>query len=198
MPEQLIRTLHDIKAIQFGHFELKNGDTSNIYINLRKIVSYPYILKYVASLMWSKISDHQFDLLCGVPYTALPIATCLSLNRNIPMIMRRKEKKEYGTKQKIEGHFSEGQTTLIIEDVITSGSSILETIYDLEQEGLTVKNCVALIDRQSTRREELNAYSVHACITLERTMRILLEKENIEAYEKTIIEQLLSDLSNKK
>lgn len=66
--------------------------------------------------------------LCGVPYTALPIATCVSVNTNLPMLIRRKEPKTYGTKKLIDGEYSCGDNVIVIEDVITSGSSILDTV----------------------------------------------------------------------
>lgn len=66
--------------------------------------------------------------LCGVPYTALPIATVVSIDTNLPMLIRRKEQKTYGTKQLIDGKYSCGDNVIVIEDVITTGASILETV----------------------------------------------------------------------
>lgn len=84
-------------------------------------------------------SEALFNITCGVPYTALPLATCMSLDHNIPMVIRRREAKDYGTKQMIEGVFKSGDLCLVIEDVVTSGGSVLETVKELNNVGLVCK-----------------------------------------------------------
>jgi len=188
--ESLIASLYQIGAIQFGEFELKSGQTSTIYINLRKIISYPDILREIVAAMWGKVHDCSFDLICGVPYTALPIATCMSLEHSIPMIMRRKEKKDYGTKQLIEGEFRPEQRCLIIEDVITTGGSVMETAQDLENAGLKVEDVVILIDREQTGRKNLEArYKVHTILVLSDVLNTLLSSTLLKSNERYLIEQ---------
>lgn len=194
--ESLISSLYQIGAIQFGEFKLKSGQTSSIYINLRKIISYPDILRTVAKAMWEAVHQCKFDLICGVPYTALPIATCLSLEHNIPMIMRRKEKKDYGTKQMIEGVFEPGQHCLIIEDVITTGGSIIETAVELENAGVQVSNLVVLIDREQGGRKNLEKkYNVYTILSLTNILQTLLNSNLLNSKERRIIEQFLIERS---
>lgn len=176
---QLINKLFEINAVKFGEFKLKSGIMSPIYIDLRTIVSYPEVLRAVGEAMWEKVKDLKFDLLCGVPYTALPIATAISLSHNIPMIMRRKEIKDYGTKKMIEGTFTSGQTVLVVEDLVTSGSSVFETIEPLEIEGLKTTDIVVMLDREQGGKKHISqkGKNLHAVVTISEMIEIL-QKEN--------------------
>jgi orotate phosphoribosyltransferase len=192
--QMLITSLFTIGAVQFGEFKLKSGSISPIYINLRKIISYPDILRNVATAMWDKTKNCEFDLVCGVPYTALPIATCMSLEHNIPMVMRRKEKKDYGTKQMVEGVFSAGQRCLIIEDIVTTGGSIIETAVELEHAGLKINDVVALIDREQGGTAMLNEkYHFHAILSLSEILMTLLDSTLITTAERKIIEKFMAE-----
>ncbi len=195
---QLVTSLYKIGAIKFGHFTLKSGQTSSIYVNLRQVISYPELLRAIANLLWEKIRSCRFDSLCGVPYTALPIATCMSLQHSVPMLIRRKEKKDYGTKQKIEGVFKKGEHCLIIEDVVTSGGSIIETAADLEEEGIKITDAAVLIDREQGGKENLNQkkYKMHAALTLSEVLQILSDSNLISEAERVIINQLTAKRTN--
>lgn len=153
--KDLIAKLFEVGVVKRGNFTLKSGAQSSIYIDLRLIVSYPAILASVANHIWQQIAAIPTELICGVPYTALPIATCISLEQNIPMVLRRKEAKNYGTKKMIEGVYQAGQSCLIIEDVITTASSVIETLDNLTAEGLKVSQVVCLVDREQGGREAL-------------------------------------------
>ena|SRR3989338_2279170 len=194
--KNLIASLYQIGAIQFGEFKLKSGQTSSIYINLRKIISYPDLLRTIADFLWEPIKHCQFDLICGVPYTALPIATCLSLSHHLPMIMRRKEKKDYGTKQMIEGEFKSGQRCLVIEDIVTTGSSILETAADLENVALQITDVVALLDREQGGAENINKkYRLHTILSLSDILQELLTGTLLSDKERHLVQQLLVERS---
>ncbi|XP_053733343.1 uridine 5'-monophosphate synthase [Synchiropus splendidus] len=148
--ESLILKLHDVNAVKFGEYKLKSGILTPIYIDLRVLVSYPALMNQVAGLIYQKVQDEglQFDSVCGVPYTALPLATIICSQNELPMLIRRKEAKDYGTKRLVEGSFHEGDICLIIEDTVTSGSSILETAEVLYKEGLKVTDAIVLMDRE--------------------------------------------------
>jgi orotate phosphoribosyltransferase len=165
---ELLRQLREINVIKYGDFILKSGAHSTIYIDLRSLISYPKILRSVSELMWKKMQSLSYDLICGVPYTALPIATCVSIEHNISMLLARKEAKTYGTKKQIEGAFSTNQTCVILEDVVTTGGSVIETAQKLEEEGLIVQDVITVIERESVARDNLRAkkYELHSIFTL--------------------------------
>lgn len=122
------------------------------------------------------------NLLCGVPYTALPIATVVSIKTSIPMVMRRQEAKYHGTKKLVEGNFKEGDNCLIVEDVVTSGSSILETVNDLTNVGIKCTDAIVLLNREQGGAKilENNGIKMHALLTLTELMSYLKEANCID------------------
>jgi uridine monophosphate synthetase len=177
----IILELFSIGAIQFGQFTLKTGIASPIYIDLRLIISYPALLKRISTALWTLSERLSFDLLCGVPYTALPIATAISLEHDLPMVLRRKEAKDYGTKKIIEGVFKTKDVCLIIEDVVTSGTSILETARALEKEGLIVEDALVILNREQGGKEHLKNKGIflHSLISIFDLLKVLFAEKKI-------------------
>ncbi|KAM6934640.1 uridine 5'-monophosphate synthase [Xenentodon cancila] len=183
--DSLILKLHDADAVKFGEYKLKSGLLTPIYIDLRVVVSYPVLMNEVSSLIYKRMQEEglQFDSVCGVPYTALPLATIICSRHELPMLIRRKEAKDYGTKKMVEGKFCEGDTCLIIEDTVTSGSSILETAEVLHKEGLKVTDAIVLMDREQGGLEMLASQGIRLLpiICMSKLLSVLLAAERIDS-----------------
>ncbi|CAK1547017.1 unnamed protein product [Leptosia nina] len=179
---ELALNLHKIDAVKFGDFMTKSGIKTPVYFDLRVIVSYPDVMELITELLYEfAVANSKYDHVCGVPYTALPIATLLSVKAKKSMLMRRKEAKSYGTKKMIEGHYQTGDRCLIIEDVVTSGSSVMETVNDLRKEGLKAEEAFIILDREQGGRENLesNKVQMKALLTMTKLIEILLENNRI-------------------
>ncbi|PIZ00398.1 orotate phosphoribosyltransferase [bacterium (Candidatus Howlettbacteria) CG_4_10_14_0_8_um_filter_40_9] len=181
MKKEVIYDLYSIGAIKFGNFTLISGMVSPIYINLRIMVSYPEILEKVADLISEELNDLDFDLIAGIPYTALPITSIISVKRKIPMVYARKEVKDYGTKKKIEGIFKKGDVCVVVDDLITKGDSKFETAEPFESEGLIVKDFVVLVDREQGGSDLLKkrGYNLHSIIPITELLDTLRDNKNI-------------------
>jgi uridine monophosphate synthetase len=121
----LALTLHEIGAVRFGEFVLHSGRTSPIYLDLRLLASYPEALRGAATAYQPILAGLTFDLLAATPLAGLPIGTAVSLATNVPLIYPRGSAKSYGTGKRVEGRWEKGQTAVVIDDLITSGDSLL-------------------------------------------------------------------------
>ncbi|ACY40517.1 orotate phosphoribosyltransferase [Blattabacterium sp. (Blattella germanica) str. Bge] len=177
--EQFFLKIYNLGIIKFGNFTLKSGMNSPIYIDFRPIASRPDLLIKLSDLLLNEVSSTNFELICGVPYAALPIATTLSLRSNIPLIIKRKENKGYGTKRMIEGIYKKGQNCLLIEDVITSGDSLLKTVIDLEKEGLIIKDIMSILDREQGGTENIKkrGYNIRTLFRIGEVLKMLEKKQ---------------------
>ncbi|CAB4067612.1 UMPS [Lepeophtheirus salmonis] len=176
--ELFVKKLVDIEAIRFGEYVLKSGIKSPIYFDLRVIISYPELLRDASDLLWKLLpNSSNVDVLCGVPYTALPISTIMGIDQKLPILIRRKEAKSYGTKKIIEGNFTPGQNCLIVEDVVT------------------MKDAVVVLNRNQGGEAALrdNDIQLHSLCHIPTLLQILYEAKKISPEIKKQVEDFVSD-----
>lgn len=174
----LAQTLYDLGGVQFGNFTVSESAVSSpIFINPKVLISNPTALRVASKLMQQEITlaqslrrprVHPFTVVAGVPVGGLLLGTAYALETNIPLIYARSRPEGTG-KRGIEGHFTSGDTVLIIDDLITRGSSILETTALLEENNLKVKDVIVLIDREHGAAERLHrcGYNLISIIKLD-------------------------------
>lgn len=184
LKEELALDLYDIGALKFGNFTFKSGIESPMYLDLRLFISYPKILKKVARIYAKQLENISYDRLAGVAYAALPIAGAISLELEKPWIFMRKEglKKEYGLQKSLEGEYKEGETVVMIEDLVTRATSLMEAIPAIENHGLTIKDAVVLLDYEKGGRKILedSGYKLHAFMTITELVTIMHDKKKID------------------
>ena len=166
----LAQTLFDLGGVQFGNFTVSESAVSSpVFVNPKILISNPTALRVASKLMQQEINlaqslrrarVHPFAVVAGVPVGGLLLATAYSLETNIPMIYARVRPEGTGTRG-IEGRFNVGDTALIIDDLITRGSSVLETADLLEENRLKVKDVIVLVDREHGATERLRRRGIN-------------------------------------
>jgi len=151
--EKLVQLLKESGAVKFGKFVLSSGISSNYYIDIKQASTNPTILKEIAKEM-SKFAEN-YDLVAGLELGAVPLIVALSLETGIPFVIIRKEEKMHGTGKMIEGESVENKKVLLVEDVTTTGASVLKAINVLRKNGAILDKVVSVVDRESGAREKI-------------------------------------------
>ena len=146
--EYLINLLKDNDVFLEGDFTLSSGKKRNYYINMKKAITEPEILSTISKLITSKLDLKEVDKVAGPALGAVPIATAVSLESKLPLLMIRKEKKGYGTSKLIEGELNEGDNVIVVEDVSTTGGSLLKAIKAINENGGNVTRAFVVVDRE--------------------------------------------------
>ena len=189
--------LYSSGCIKFGEFILSSGMRSPVYLDLRALLSYPKKFKEIIHYSAQKISNLSFNLICGIESSGIPLATGLSLKMDIPMIYVRKETKKHGLEKIVEGEFQMGKRVLVVDDVATSGRSILHAVKVLESVGLIVKDAFVIVDRGQGSKDLLLSKHVklHCLASLSEIIKILGKMDLIKKEEYNAVLNYLGEFS---
>jgi orotate phosphoribosyltransferase len=144
--------LKSVKVVQYGDFTLSSGKKSNYYVNVKRASADPKILREMAM----EISKHvKGEKLAGMALGAVPLVVAVALQTGLPYVIVRKDQKEHGTMDKIEGDVQAGEVFLVIEDVATTGASAMRVVEALRSKGGSAKKIVTVVDREEGAREFL-------------------------------------------
>ena len=177
----LTKLLIENNVLKFGDFTLKSGKKSWFYIDLRLIPSFPEFFDYVIKCYIQIIKNtDNFDAVAGVAVAGVPFSSVIGYKLQIPSIIIRSNKKDHGLQKKIEGYLSDGSTIIMIDDLITTGSSKIPGILALRDRGFKIKDMVVLIDRSQGHLDEIVRIGVklHSMITIEEIFEICLTLDN--------------------
>jgi orotate phosphoribosyltransferase len=156
--------LQESDAIKFGDFKLSSGKESAYYIDLRLVPSFPHqfrkMVKSLQNLILERIGLDSFDYIASVPTSGLIIASALAIETVKPLIYIRQKPKNYGTSSLIEGKISKGSKVILIDDVGTTGYSLLNAIKALKKSEIIIEHAFVVINRLEGARENLEAEKV--------------------------------------
>lgn len=153
--KQLIDLLKSNHVIKFGKFTLSSGRESDYYVDMKKAITDPLILSQIARIISALISGENIDKVAGPALGAVPIATAVALHSKIPMLMIRKAQKDHGTSKLIEGELKEGDKVIVVEDVTTTGNSLLKAVKAVVDNGGIVERTFVVVDREEGAVEKL-------------------------------------------
>jgi orotate phosphoribosyltransferase len=181
------RILVKTGAIQFGTFTLASGNLSSYYIDLRVVPSFPDVFDRTVSAFIGTIKNSigvkKIEAIGGVPTSGHTYATAVAYSIKKPLIYVREEEKKYGTPKKIEGILKPGSKLLVLDDLITSGLSLIKTIDIIRSEGGVVTDATVLIDRMEGGRESLAKKGVRlsALTNIEELTNLLYEMDILDS-----------------
>jgi len=194
--EELSRMLLKTGCLRFGTFKLSSGALSPYYVDLRLIPSDPEafrkVIGYYSSVIQGEIAERSHSF-AGIPTAGIAYGAVLAFNHRKPFLYVRKEAKEHGTGRRIEGRLFPGVKVLILDDVVTSGSNLVNAIDAIRTDGGIVEDAVVLLDRQQGGATSLEKTGVklHSFATISRICEILRDNGTIdESHYNQILDQI--------
>lgn len=184
--DALLQAFHDLEAFKWNAqegFRLASGKTSPYYVDCRIVLAHPYSRHLVAQLAFALLKTQDFDLIGGLEIGAIPLATSISdfafssdPQRNWRTYVVRKQPKDHGLGKLIEGTFDPGEKAVVVDDVLTTGGSLLKATEAARNQGLEVGHAFVIVDRSNNERQDhlaqqgLNLLSLITLDDLKRTV----------------------------
>jgi orotate phosphoribosyltransferase len=141
--------ISEVGAVKKGKFKLSNGSLTDYYIDKYVFETRPEVLDTIADEIADRLADSDIDVVAGPELGAVPLVTAVSLKTGIPAAYIRQGDKHYGTQARIEGTIGKGMTVAVVEDVTTTGNTILNTASLVEEVGGIVERMIVVVDRNA-------------------------------------------------
>ena len=183
--KEFVTFLHQKEIIKFGNFTLASGKNSSYYVDLRLVPSYPHefrmMIKYLENQITKDIGLENFESIVSVPTGGLVIASALAIETVKPLIYVRSKPKDYGTSKSVEGKIHDGMKVVMIDDVATTGGSVVNAIKSLTEVNVPVKDAYVIVDRMEGADKALAELGVkmHSILNILQITEILYEQKMI-------------------
>jgi len=146
------------RAFSFGRFTLASGKESTYYINSKKVIFHSEAVALLGEALWEATSDLDIQAIGGLEVGAIPMATAAVLSyhqqgRTLEGFFVRKQAKGHGSQERLEGLLPAGARVAVVDDVLTTGGSVMQAITEVEKAGATVAAVICIVDRLEGARE---------------------------------------------
>jgi orotate phosphoribosyltransferase len=177
----VLDALAQANVVKFGEFTLVSGEKSPIYVDLRMLPSYPWSFDVITTALAEAAKATGAARIGGMETAGIPLGAAMAIKLSKPMIYIRKKPKEYGTQSRIEGVLNKGESVILVDDLMTRGTSKLDFVVPVREAGGVVKDIVIVLDREQGGKEALAAEGIklHNLVTLKELLAYLFEKKKI-------------------
>ena len=166
-----LRQLFLDRAVLFGDFTLASGKKSKYYINSKRVLFHAEAITLLGELLYDATRDLEFQAIGGLEVGAIPMAAAAltafhRAGRTLEGFFVRKQAKGHGSKDLLEGQVRTGDKVVVIDDVLTTGGSVVQAIAEVEKVGAKVERVVCVVDRLQGAREALAKYDFRPLFTI--------------------------------
>jgi orotate phosphoribosyltransferase len=170
-PRDRLKELFRERALQFGDFTLASGKKSSYYVNSKKVLFHSEAIALLGDQLYEATRDLEFQAIGGLEVGAIPMAAAAltafhRAGRTLEGFFVRKQAKEHGSKERLEGQVKTSDRVVVIDDVLTTGGSVVQAIEVLEAIGAQVVRVVCICDRLQGAREALAKYDFRPLFTI--------------------------------
>ncbi len=170
-PRDRLKDLFRERALQFGDFTLASGKKSTYYVNSKKVLFHAEDITLLGELLFEATADLDYQAIGGLEVGAIPMAAAAltaahRAGRHLEGFFVRKQAKGHGSKELVEGQVRAGDKVVVIDDVLTTGGSVVQAIAAVEAVGATVVRVVCICDRLQGAREALAGYDYRPLFTV--------------------------------
>ncbi|MBI2138910.1 orotate phosphoribosyltransferase [Candidatus Woesearchaeota archaeon] len=182
MDKEVADALIDAEVVKFGLFTLSSGRKSPVYVDIRKLPSYPKPFELISEKLAEMVKGLNADIVAGAETAGIPIAAGIAIKGLIPMVYVRKRPKGYGTNSFVEGNLEKGQVAVLVDDMITDGRSKFVFVEGLKNEGAAVKDVIVILDREQGGKAMLadEGLELHSLITLKELLDYMHKKGKVD------------------
>ena len=191
--------LHQNGIIKFGDFTLASGKKSSYYVDLRLVPSYPHEFRKMVKILEDEIANDigldKFDSIVSVPTGGLVIASALAIETVKPLIYVRSKPKDYGTSKSVEGKIHDGMKVVMIDDVATTGGSVVNAIKSLKEESISITDAYVIVSRMEGAEEALSELGVkmHSMLNILQITEALHEQNLVD---ESVLEKVKNQINN--